>query len=545
MPPQYGLCVAAGIVGFVIVLAGLAALYIWLIYSGVEPILRGTIGTTSTVTLPGAVFRVALGLMLFLLTWRALRRQDPWPGIEVTRGSCPELEQLVASCAERAGVKAPDAIYLMPDTNIAAFSSGVIRSAGLHANFISIGALFLPFLSRGEWEAALFHEFAHLVMRREQWAVNLDNRIREFVPRLRLINRRGAKVFLFAVSGARFLLFGYWSLFNLLMAPLRRREELLADAFAAAHCGSICYARCLTLAVTLQQVLEGEVSDRIGGLFHAALLGSNAQFGAPFEQLEPASPAAAIVPVSPETFPNWFKIVVRSQSGEVMSERIKATFDWLRDTEQQRAFDEHPTLRLRLDQLGAPFPPRVEELLTDDPRLVTEETWQRRISFAFAERFRSQFYQAKGRAKLAADYGFTAASVTSFPCCWSGCNVHHRAHLLIAKRGMRWFFTDGPGDFWPWSLFQSVNLYPSGRASGRNGPLILALFAMFYDVPAASEVELVWYPEPAGVRRQTLQVFHLRDNMEEAMHLLWMLWSNSRQIQPQTPAGENRSATAS
>ena len=543
MPPHYGLCVGGGIIGFVIVLGVLACLYLWLIYSGVEPFIHRTLGTTSTVTVPGAVFRVVLGVMLFLLTWRALRRRDPWPGIEVVPGSCPALEQLVASCAERAGVKPPDAIFLTPDTNIAAFSSGVTRSAGLHANFINIGALLLPVLSPIAWEAALFHEFAHLFMRREHWAVNLDNRVREFVPRLQLINRRGVRVFLFAVSGARFLLFGYWSLFNLLMAPLRRREEFLADAFAAAHCGPVCYARCLTLAVTMQQVLEGEIANRIGGEFHAALLGSNAQFGAPLEQLEPGSPESAVAPVSPEAFPNWFEIV-RSHVGEGTFEKAKTTFAWLRDTEQQRAFDEHPTLRLRLDRLRVPFAPRVEDLVTDDPALLTEEAWQRRISFAFAERFRPKLYQAKCRAKLAVDHGLSATSATSFACCWSGCNVHNRAHLVIARRGMRWFFTDGPGDFWPWSLFQSVDLYPSGRASGRNGPWIIALWAMFKDLPALSEVELVWNPVSAGIRRQRLQVYHLRDNMEEAMDLLWTLWSHSRHIPPQASAGETRSATA-
>jgi Zn-dependent protease with chaperone function len=242
MPPYYGLCVVAGIAGIVVVLGVLACLYGFLIYIGLWPFIDGSFGKGGF-TVPAAVFQTSLGITLFALTWRALRRRDARPGIEVVAGSCPALEELVAWCAARAGLTPPDAIHLTPDANIAAFSSGLVRSSGSHSNFLNLGALFVPSLSRAEWEAAIVHEFAHLVMRRELWAVNLDNRIREFVPRLRILNRRGhISALLITVSVARLVLFGYWSVFNLLMASLRRREELLADSFAAGHCGSANYA---------------------------------------------------------------------------------------------------------------------------------------------------------------------------------------------------------------------------------------------------------------------------------------------------------------
>jgi Zn-dependent protease with chaperone function len=271
IPRRYGLFVLAEMCGFLALLATLIALYIWLIWSGVSPFIHFELGR-GTVTVQGAVLRVLLGLLLLLLTWRSLRGSEAWKGIEVAKASCPPLEELVESCAARAGVTPPEAIYLTPDTNIAAYSSGIVRGGGGHATFINIGAMLLPILSRGEFEAAIFHEFAHLVMRRDQWAVSLDNRIRDFVPRMRLVNQRGKKIFFFAVSAARLLLLWYWNLFNLLMAPLRRREELLADDFAAGCCGKRHYARRLTAIVVLQQALDGELADRINGRFHAALL---------------------------------------------------------------------------------------------------------------------------------------------------------------------------------------------------------------------------------------------------------------------------------
>jgi hypothetical protein len=66
--------VLAGIAGFFVLLLILLALYLWLAWTGVSAFLRGEVGR-GPVTVPGAVLRIVLGLMLCFLTWRSLRHR--------------------------------------------------------------------------------------------------------------------------------------------------------------------------------------------------------------------------------------------------------------------------------------------------------------------------------------------------------------------------------------------------------------------------------------------------------------------------------------
>jgi Zn-dependent protease with chaperone function len=510
MPPHYGLFVLAGMCGFAVVLAALMALYCWLIWSGVSPFIHFEFGR-GTVTVQSAVLRILLGLLLLLLTWRSVRGSEAWKGIEVAKGSCPPLEELVGSCAARAGVTPPEAIYLTPDTNIAAYSSGIVRGDRGHATFINIGVMLLPILSRAEFEAAIFHEFGHLVMRRDQWAVSLDNRIRDFVPRLRLVNQRGKKFFFIAVSAARLLLLWYWNLFNLLMAPLRRREELLADDFAAGCCGKRDYARRLTAIVVLQQALDGELADRINGRFHAALLGM---------------PETCRI----EEYPNWFDFAAEDFPELIMA-KADIALAYLRDREDQRLLDEHPTLRARISRLDEPVPESLEALISTEDAVTTEEIWQRQISAAFAERMRPEFYEAKRRAGLAPDEGFTADSVASYPCRFTSCRICGQTNLVLSRHALRWVYQDKTSNDVPWEQFSSVEVIPNGRASGAFGPLLLWIMAMYSDLPSLAEAEVKWQPYPDGkIPMRTLQLYHLRENMREAMDLIEILWYRSRTI---------------
>jgi Zn-dependent protease with chaperone function len=508
MPAYYPLCVVVGMAGFAVLLAALIALYCWLIWSGVSPFIHRTLGS-GPVTVEGAILRIMLGLMFFLLTWRSLRGSEQWRGVEVASGSCPPLEELVDACAARVGVPAPDAIYLTPDGYIAAFNSGRVRGSGDHRNFVNIGAMVLPGLSRNELEAALFHEFAHLVMRSNQWAVALDNRIRESVPRLRLANRRGGRIFFIAVTTGRVLLLWYWNLYNLLMAPLRRREELMADDFAAALCGNAEYAGHLATILCLQQTFDEELADLINGNFHAELLGM------------PENP-------TPKDQPNWFDIAHSCFTTDLVP-KLNAALGYLRDVEPQTLMADHPTFRTRLSRLGAAMPASAQEFLTDDPILDTAEDWQRQISAAFAERLRPEFYLAKQRAGFANDHGFVAGSITSYPCRFASCRIFGKTNLLLSQQGLRWVYQDGSIHNIRWSDLASVEVLPNGRPSGKNGPWIMSLMAMYWDLPSLAELEIAWPTDAQGmVSRRNLQIFHLRENMQEAMDLTNALWLRSR-----------------
>lgn len=515
MPAHYGLFVVTAAGGFAIVIAALCILYGWLIWSGISPFLHFDF-QNGTVTVPGAITRIVLGLLLLLLTWRTLRSGAVWPGIEVEKGSCPPLEDLVASCAARAGVTVPDAIYLTPDSNIAAFSAGLVRGGGGHANFINIGALMLPVLSCSDLEAAVFHEFAHLVMRRDQWSVNFDNRIRDFVPRLRSLNRRSGKIFFITVSIGRIVLLWYWYLFNLLLAPLRRREELLADDFAAACCGHTDYSRHLTCLMTLQQTLDGGLTDQINGSFHAALLG-----------MEEADRA--------EHFPNWFA-VARAAFREPVMEQLGAALKFLREDERQKLLDEHPTLNARLARQGGAPPASLQDLLTTEDPLAFDPAWERLMSAAFADRMRSLFYEAKLRAGMPVAEGLTASSAAAYRCCFKSCPRCGQTHLVLSCRSLRWYFQDGSVEETPWEAFSSVRMLPQGTGAGKNGPWMAWILAMYWNLPSLDDLQLTWQPLPDGrASMRRLQLFHFGENMQEAQDLTEALWARSRRVAAATP----------
>ncbi len=306
LPARFGWFVVAGALGFEIVTMGLAA-------PGVLMVLRAYQSPVSAVNMQG-ILVLALSVSLIL----SLFRRDKWKGIELQ--TCPALEDILAHCSQRADVPVPEHIYLTPDASIAAVSSGPSRAQGSGTNLISIGALLLIILNREELESAIAHEIAHIRMRRAIWFVGLEHYILSAIPRMNLISKHVYE----RLNPSLLVLTLYWYSFSLLMAPLRRKEELLADDLAARLCGEAPYAKNLAHIVTVQTALETRGSDGksvsfldyINGHFHALLLDMRAD-------------------AEVTEFPNWFEFgrYVLSSEFEELACRTRKALTLLRNQE--------------------------------------------------------------------------------------------------------------------------------------------------------------------------------------------------------------------
>lgn len=511
LPFLYPPLVALGAAGFVALLVGLAGLYAWFAWTGITSVIRPN-PDFPTMDLRSGILRTAVGILFLLLMVRILRTRRRWPGARLGTANSPDIETVVADCARRAGVSPPEAVLITPDTNIAAYSSGLVGTNLGETNFFSIGALLLTFLSRADLEAAILHEFAHLAMRRDRRSVALDNRMRDFVLRFRDANRAGASIFVLLIRVPIAVLWVYWRAYSLGMAWAQRREEFRADRFAADLTSAEGYAYRLTRILVLQEMLA-PLADRVNGAFHAALLGMSRSL----DDIKAGDEikAGAVTP-------NWFAVAREVVREAAIFDHPGGVLDRLR-AEEQTLFSDHPPLLRRLAVLGGELPSSAETLALDREGERNDE-WERAISLDIARTMRPELFAAKVRAGIAPDAGFTADSVVPYRCCVSArwCAVHGQEEVTLTGPALRWRFKDGEAN-WAWHDLAACEVERNPRGPGMHGWWIKRVFAIWLGHSSIAELRLTARVK-GGYSSRKLLLFHLGPNVPEATAIIEAAW---------------------
>ena len=270
------------------------------------------------------------------------RQRFELPGPELTHAGQPDVVGVVEQVAQEVGHRVPDAIYLDLDVNAGVAEVGTLLTA--KRRVLTLGLPLLELLTVDQLRAVLAHEFGHYVAG--------DTRIGRRVYRTReaVLRTAGAlkakdeDAVFDQIVGAPFA--GYAALFLRITAAVSRRQEHAADALAVRVAGR---------------------DAQVGALRRVAA-------GAPAfeafweEELEPVLSAGRRPPIG-EGFRRFFTTTA------VDSEVARVLDATLEQREHDR-YDSHPTLRQRLDAIGAtvaddtaPTGPLASALLRDHDTL--------------------------------------------------------------------------------------------------------------------------------------------------------------------------------
>ncbi|GAA1909243.1 hypothetical protein GCM10009716_18990 [Streptomyces sodiiphilus] len=203
---------------------------------------------------PVPLFFVAFGAPAALAIVRGLLagsgRPLPEPGsVPVGREQAPELWETVTALAGRVGTPAPTEIRLTMEAN-AAVSEDVRAGLRVARRRLYIGVPLLAALRADEMRAVLCHELGHYSRRHTRFGATV---YRGSVTLHRVVDgiaEAGSGNALVAMySGVqRFTLRTYARLYDVVSLAVRRRQELEADATAAAVAGREATASALTTA---------------------------------------------------------------------------------------------------------------------------------------------------------------------------------------------------------------------------------------------------------------------------------------------------------
>ncbi|MEU6082760.1 M48 family metalloprotease [Streptomyces sp. NPDC047108] len=229
-----------------LVYGALALLTLYLVFSSGEPL-----------SSPTPLYLVAFGAPAAVALVRGLftggATPDPEPGsVRVGPRQAPELWRTVRELAERVGAPAPTEIRLTLDVN-AAVSEETRFGFGVAQRRMYIGVPLLAGLCADQMRAVLCHELGHYARRHTRFgatvyrgSVALDTALRG-IAKAAAGNRMVA-----AYSGLQFrALSAYAWLYDAASFAVRRRQELEADAAAAAVAGRDATAEALSLVHSL------------------------------------------------------------------------------------------------------------------------------------------------------------------------------------------------------------------------------------------------------------------------------------------------------
>jgi Zn-dependent protease with chaperone function len=235
----------------------------------------GVIGLTLSSVLRGLALLVVFVLLLHLayhfvngVLGLITRRYDTAPettaGISLARESYPELWETVDAVAGRVKASAPHEVRVIPDAvcfvaERRRFSFPIQRDLVL-----AIGMPQLTVLTVTELQVILAHELAHLHCDTELMVF-----VFRFVESLRDAQENlGSKLWRFANPIYRYCKF-YYKLFLMLVAPIQRRQELLADQWSAAVYGGETAAQTLLkdwlVTNEFEQLFEWYAAERRSG----------------------------------------------------------------------------------------------------------------------------------------------------------------------------------------------------------------------------------------------------------------------------------------
>jgi Zn-dependent protease with chaperone function/Flp pilus assembly protein TadD len=194
-------------------------------------------------------------------------------GIAKTAEQCPRIYQLLTEVAQRVDTEPVHEVYLAPGSAIGVHQEGrgPFGLFGVKRRVLTLGVSTLRFLTIGELQAILAHEYAHFSHKdtfysRFIYQVSLS--IQEAVQGM---GRTGG--WYNYVNPIFWFLILYHKTYNLLSAGFSRSREFLADRMAAGLYGSDVFSSALTKVCTDGTLFEMTMYDNI-----AQLLGEGKAF---------------------------------------------------------------------------------------------------------------------------------------------------------------------------------------------------------------------------------------------------------------------------
>ena len=243
------------------------------------------------------------------------------PGPELTDADQPELLGLVREVADEVGHPMPDATYLDADAN-----AGVTEVGSLGApkkRILILGLPLLELLSADQLRAVIAHEFGHYV--------GGDTRVGGWIYRTRETLRRTVDTLTPDDPGddgwydkaVRAPFAAYTKLFLRITAAISRRQEYAADALAVKTAGR----------------------DAHVGALRRIAAGAPAFHGYWEQELAPALNAGYRPPIG-EGFRRFL-------SADLVDRQVEQILESSLEESKHDPYDSHPTLRQRLDAVGA------------------------------------------------------------------------------------------------------------------------------------------------------------------------------------------------
>jgi heat shock protein HtpX len=279
------------------------------------PILRVEAGESPGLT--GLFMPIVALCILVAIVPRRMRFEPPGPA--VTRENQPQLLDLVGHVAGAVAHPMPDATYLAPDVNAAVLETGRLR----RRRTLILGLPLLEVLTVEQLRAVLAHEFGHYVAGDTRIG-RVTYRTRETVLRTVASLRwsdDGDDGWLLKVVRAPFE--WYARLFLRITSAISRSQELAADALAAGVAGTDAHIGALRRTAACEPAFDAYWHDEV---LPAVIRGLRPPLGAGFR-----------------TFLSTARI-----DAAVAEELNRAL-----EQDAHDPYDSHPTLRQRLEALGA------------------------------------------------------------------------------------------------------------------------------------------------------------------------------------------------
>lgn len=452
LPASYTAILLIWSVPFIVVVVALVCFYASVLMFSVAGFLKEVEHPSNN---NGPLFLSLVGMItgayLLAIIVKAMTTVHVPQGIRMPSGTFPQLEKLIGDCTEQAGIEAPDDVFIVPEANAFAYSSGRFSLHERLNHYVLIGAPLLAMLEPLDLTAVLFHEFGHLILRRGMWAVSVHHKVEDFLTRcLRAqLHRQGCALVFTFIPGlmvALFLRAFRWSL-----GGFSKREELLVDGIAGRLMGEWQFrdrlVRSITTIAALSARLDNErpLVEQINAQFHRQLMAVTAP---PAEHSEEAGYFHVARTVSMRGSLRW-------------EDRLATVYDGL-IRQRSGPTDSHPSLAERVQhlhgQLNAdlPFYPSSPVHLFTIPS-DAETT----VSSGFASDLRAMFFSAKLAAGRGPLDGISPESVVEFRCRYGGCPRQGQIEISMTLQELGLLSADGEYRL-PWHEIGEIAVYTGG-----------------------------------------------------------------------------------
>jgi hypothetical protein len=285
------------------------------------------------------------------------------------------------------------------------------------------------------------------------WAVNLHNRIQDFLPRFRNAQVYGQGCALVFTIVPFLVLSAFQGVFKTFMSHFSRREELLVDQFAASLMQPGEFAPRLVRALTLIKAFDtptrqsSSLASAINAAFHCDLMSTPP---------DPQDGDGAL-------WPNYFDLLRRGlfAGSETINERILLAHRALLE-EPTPLFGSHPSLSDRIRSLGESVAAHEALPLELSSALLIDSTVERTISAAFATHLRPAFYKSKLDLGMTPTEGLGAQDVASYTCRYPGCSRKDKVELIASRESIT-LIRANRKDYIPLSSLKTIEVDTGGN----------------------------------------------------------------------------------